>query len=177
MTRVWSVARLVLTIALVAAWANEARAQGGFTQVIGKDFDRAMPKDFYLEGNAIPTNKLNAALLKTAAGSRVLLSLIDTAGYSSQIQQKYIGMVVTEGKISVCGISLGVGSFGFGLVRPAATSNEDAKFFLYDQAGQQVGECAAKKDATIKQAKPLSVVLGEKRPARLVLGRYAVVLE
>ncbi len=177
MKRVSSVSRLILTIALATAWAYEAQAQGRFTLVKGNEFDRALPKDFYLEGNAIPTNKLNAVLLKTASGSRVLLSLIDTSGYSSQIQQRYSGMVITESKISACGIPLGVGSFGFGLARPAPTSNEDAKFYVYDQAGKRVGECAAKKDATIKQPKPLSVALGEKGPAHLILGRYVVPLE
>jgi len=177
MRRVFSFAWLVLAIVMLAAWTNEARAQGAFEQVTGKDFDKALPKDFYLEGNAIPTENRNAAMLKTPAGARVLFALIDTTGYSSQIRQKYIGMVIAEGKLSICGISVGVGSYGFGLDKPPATSNEDAKFFLYDQAGEKVSECASKKDSEIKQPKPLSVVLAKEAPAKLYLGRYALPLE
>jgi hypothetical protein len=174
MRRLYTTTWLVLMLVMLAAWARDARAQGAFAQVTGKEFDSALPKDFYLEGNAIPTQMRNAALLKTPAGARVLFALIDTTGYSSQIKQKYIGMVISEGKISVCGISVGVGSYGFGLDKPPATSNADAKFFLYNQAGQKVGECAAKKDNTIKQPNPLSMDVTKGAPARLLLGKYAL---
>ena len=87
----------------------------------------------------------------------MVVGLIDTAGYSSQIKQKYAGMLITETSISVCGTALGVGSYGFGLDRPAATSNADATFKIYNQAGEKLGECAAKKDDSIKQPKPLAV--------------------
>ena len=42
-------------------------AQSKFEVVAGKAFDSAVPKDFYLEGNAIPTEKRNAVLVKTPA--------------------------------------------------------------------------------------------------------------
>lgn len=167
----------ILTVLALAAWPQSARSQGKFEILTGKVFDSALPKDFYLEGNAIPTEKRNAALLKTPAGARVLSALIDTTGYSSRIKQKYIGMLITEGKVSICGISVGVGSYGFGLDRPVATSNADAKFFLYNQAGNKVGECAAKKDTAIKLPKPLSVELGVGKPTQLYLGRYALELK
>jgi len=149
-------------------------AEGGFAEVTGKEFDSAVPRDFYLEGNAIPTEKRNAVLLKSPAGARLLFALIDTTGYSSQIREKYIGMMIAEGAVSVCGVHLGVGSYGFGLDRPAPNSSEDARFFLYNQAGEKVGDCAAEKDTRIKLPKPLQVVLSKGEPARLYLGRYRV---
>jgi len=163
----------LFALAAFAALPNYARAQGSFEPVTGKAFDSAMPKDFYLEGNAIPTEKRNAAMLKTPGGARVLLALIDTTGYSSQIKQKYIGMVITEGKISVCGQSVGVGSYGFGLDRPAAKSNDAAKFHLYNQAGSEVASCAAPVDSAMKIAKPLQVN-ATNGDASLELGRYKV---
>jgi hypothetical protein len=165
---------LLLMLGTVVAGPQNANAQGAFETVTGKAFDSALPKDFYLEGSAIPTEKRNAALLKTPAGARVLLALIDTAGYSSQIKQKYIGMIINEGRISVCGKTVDVGSYGFGLDRPAATSKDDAKFHLYNQAGAEVGACAAPLDATIKIPKPLQVSVGKNGPALLMLGRYRV---
>jgi hypothetical protein len=177
MKKVFLLAWGVLTLAMLAGWHSEARAQGTFELITGKAFDSALPKDFYLEGNAIPTQKRNAAMLKTPAGTRALLALIDTTGYSSQIKQKYIGMIITEGKLSVCGISLGVGSYGFGLDRPAAPSNADAKFFLYNQAGEKAGECSAKKDTSLKQPSPLKVVVGKADTATLELTRYVLELK
>ena len=167
-----SITYLILIAAVLSTGAQRLGAQGEFAQVTGKAFDSAMPKDFYLEGNAIPTEKRNAALVKTPAGARLLLALIDTTGYSSEIKKKYIGMVIAEGRVNVCGIALGVGSYGFGLDKPAPNSNEDARFNLYNQAGEKVGDCAAKKDAALKQPRPLQVVLSKGGPARLYLGRY-----
>jgi hypothetical protein len=178
MRKYWpSISALVLVVLAYVALPVLLRAQGSFQAVTGKEFDAALPKDFYLEGNAIPTQKRNAALVKTPAGARVLLALIDTTGYSSQIQQKYEGMLITEGSLSVGGHKLGVGSYGFGYTKPAATSSEDAKFFLYNQAGMKIAECAAKKDVKIAQPKPLQVVTAMGPSARLYFGRYWVELK
>ena len=159
---------------LLAVWPNPASAQGGFEQVTGSAFDHAVPTDFYLVGEHIPVQKRNAVLLKTEKGSRVVLALLDTSGYSSQVQQKYVGMLISEGKISVCGNSIGVGSYGFGLDRPTAPSNVDAKFMLYNQAGEKVGECAVKKDESLKQPKPLGVTTAKGAPAKISLGKYTL---
>jgi len=167
---------LILLAATLAALPGGLAAQGDFTAVTGKAFDSAMPKDFYLEGNAIPTEKRNAALVKTPAGARVLFALIDTTGYSSEIKKKYIGMIIAEGGVSVCGAALGVGSYGFGLDKPAPSSNDDAHFNIYNQAGEKVGDCASKKDSALKLPRPLQVVLTQGSPARLYLGRYSLEL-
>jgi len=163
---------LLLMLGAVVAGPQTANAQGSFETVTGKAFDAAVPHEFYLEGNAIPTEKRNAALVKTPKGERVLFGLIDTAGYSSQIKQKYIGMIINEGRISVCGKAVDVGSYGIGLDRPAPTSKDDAKFHLYNQAGSEIVSCAAPYDSTIKIPKPLQVSVGKDGPAWLVLGRY-----
>lgn len=163
---------ILMVLGTVVAGPQKANAQGSFETVTGKAFDAAVPKDFYLEGNAIPTEKRNAALVKTPKGARILFALIDTAGYSSQIKQKYIGLLITEGRISVCGKAVDVGSYGFGLERPAATSKDDAKFHLYNQAGTEVGGCAVPYDANIKTPRPIAVTTGKAGTAWLLLGRY-----
>ena len=167
---------LILLAATLAALPRPLAAQGDFIAVTGKAFDSAMPKDFYLEGNAIPTERRNAALVKTPGGARLLFALIDTTGYSSEIKKKYIGMIIAEGPVSVCGIGLSVGSYGFGLDKPAPNSNDDAHFNDYNQAGQKVGDCASKKDSELKLPRPLQVVLTKGSPARLYLGRYGLEL-
>jgi hypothetical protein len=168
---------ILVGMAILIGTPRPACAQGAFTQLSGKAFESAIPNDFYLEGNRIPVEKRNAVLLKAPAGARLVLGLIDTTGYSSQIKQKYAGMVITEGTVSVCSVPLSVGSYGFGLEKPAAPSGEDAKFFLYNQAGEKVGECVAKKDSAVKQPKPLTVVLSKEGGARLYLGRYFLELK
>lgn len=159
-----------LIVVMLGLCVQQGVAQGGVELVTGKAFDGAVPKDFYLEGNAIPTEKRNTVLMKTPAGARALFGLIDTTGYSSQIQKKYIGMIITETDLTLNGQRLSVGSYGFGLDQPASG---DGTLKVYNQAGAPVADCAAKKDADLKQPRPLQVVPG-KEGARLYLGRYWV---
>jgi hypothetical protein len=169
--------RLATAQAWLPVFLVAASATGQFRQVTGKEFDAAFPKDFYLEGNSIPTEKRNAALLRTPAGARLIFALLDTTGYSSAIQQKYLGMMITEGAVSICGNSVGVGSYGFGLDKPKPGSDADAGFNLYDQAGAKVAGCTAKRDAEIKQPRPFQVVLGKDGSTRLYLGRFWIELK
>ena len=162
---------LFLMTGILAGAAANLKGQDSFEIVTGKAFEAAIPRDFYLEGNAIPTEKRNAVLLKDTAGSRLLCAVLDTSGYSSQIQNKYLGMLISERKASVGGIRVEPGSYGFGMEKPPATVIADAKFFLYNQAGQKVGECIAKKDTRLGMPRPLQVVPKE-RQIRLYLGVY-----
>jgi hypothetical protein len=164
----------VLCCVALIATSGRAYAQGAFSVVTGKTFDGALPAQFYLEGNAIPTEKRNAALLTTPSGQRLLMALLDTSGYSSQVQTKYLGMIINEGHLMVCGKELGIGSFGFGMKKAAEPSNADATFYLYNQAGKEVSQCSVKKDMQIQRPMPLQIVLKGGKTALLYLGRYVV---
>ena len=110
------------------------------------------------------------------AGISPFASSPDCAKYFARMPSRSIALMIAEGAVSVCGVQLGVGSYGFGLDKPAPGSSEGARFFLYDQAGEKVGDCAAVRDAQIKLPRPLQVVLSKGEPARLYLGRYWVEL-
>ena len=164
-------------VCLMAVWPGSARAQGGFECVGGTALVNAVPGDFYLEGNRIPVEKRNSALLKTPKGSRVVVGLIDTTGYSSKIKTKYTGFLITEATISFGGTKLGVGSYGFGLDAPAAPSTADASWKIYNIAGDKLGEGTAKRDDTIKQPKPLGVATDKTGPAKVQFGKYVIELK
>ncbi len=150
--------------------------QHQFEVVTGKAFDSAMPKDFYLEGNAIPTGKRNAVLVHLPSGERALFSLLETSGYSADISAKYAGMIITEGDVSICGHKVGVGSYGFGWARPGTGVDEPGKFSLYNQAGGKVTECVTPRDANLKQPRPLQVVVSG-ATAKLYYGKHYVELK
>ena len=150
-------------------------AQGSFRVLTGKPFESAFVKDFYLEGNSIPTEKRNAALIRTPSGARVEIAILDTSGYSSEVQEKYTGMIISEGSLSVCGVKLGVGSFGFGSEMPKPPATGSASFFFYDQGGKKLGQCSGARDASLKAPRPLQVVVSGGK-ARLYLGVYGLEL-
>jgi hypothetical protein len=159
------------------AWCQSALAQNKFEVVTGKAFDSAVPKDFYLEGNAIPTEKRNAILVKTPAGARALFALIDTTGYAASITAKYVGMIVTEGDLTLCGHKVTVGSYGFGWILPATGVDAPGKFSLYNQAGAPLADCAAERQSDLKQPRPLQVIVAADGSARLYHGRNYIALE
>lgn len=171
------VARLaVATTTVLMGAAVVLQAQAGFEVLGNKALDSAFVKDFYLEGNSIPTERRNAALIKTPSGARVEFALLDTSGYSSEVQEKYSGMIISEGPISVCGVKLGVGSYGFGTKLPHPPGSGQAQVYFYDQAGTKVGQCSASKDTQLKTPKPLQVMISGAK-ARLYLGVYGLDIE
>ena len=170
-------ATLMAVAVLLGAWAGTALAQQQFQLVTGKAFDSAVPKDFYVEGNAIPTERRNAILVKTPAGARALFALIDTTGYAASITAKYVGMIVTEGDLTLCGHKVTVGSYGFGWALPGTGVDAPGKFSLYNQAGAPVADCTAERQADLKQPRPLQVIVATDGSARLYHGKHYVAIQ
>jgi hypothetical protein len=164
-----------LTLAVLLA-AQAGVAGEAMKVVTGKPFESALVDDFYLEGNAIPTQKRNAAMLEKDGGARVVVALLDTSGYGAEIQQKYLGMLITETKLMAGGAELMAGAYGFGLVKPAAEGGA-GKILFYDVAGKKVAEGTAPHDAAMAQPAPLKMVTAEGKPARLYLGKHYVELQ
>ena len=52
--------------------------------------------------------------VRTAAGKFTFAALVDASGYSTAIQQKYQGMLITESKLNIGGSELLPGAYGFG---------------------------------------------------------------
>ncbi len=161
-------------LVVCGAWlagSSIVRADDLSKQITGKEFDGAVVKDFYLEGNAIPTQKRNAALLACDCGKRALVGLLDTSGYSTEIQKKYTGMMILEKKTTVGTAMVPVGAYGFGVEKEGMGAE---KLIIYDVGGGKVAETEAKEDAGMKQPVPLQVVVAKDKPVELCLGRYCV---
>ena len=157
-----------LTLASVPAVAQVEKLEG-------KAFDGAYVRDFYLEGNAIPTQKRNTVMLKGADGKRLVFSLLDTTGYSTEIQQKYVGMLIFERPVTLGSAKVGAGAYGFGLKKPQPPEGPGT-LFVYDVGGTKVAEAAASHDADIARPVPLQVVTKDGK-SRLYAGRHWVEIQ
>lgn len=151
--------------ALVALAPVPAHAQ---EKLAGKAFDAAYVRDFYLEGNAIPTQKRNTVVVKAADGKRMVFGLLDTSGYGAEIQQKYVGMLILERETMVGGTSVATGAYGFGLQR-GTPADGPGSLVIFDVAGERVGGVAAQWDTALARPVPLQVLNG-----RLYVGRHWV---
>ena len=163
----WSGALALGVVAILAVVLVPALAHAQ-AKLEGKAFDSAFVKDFYLEGNSIPTQKRNTVILKAADGTRMVFGLLDTSGYSADIQQKYAGMMILEKKVMVGGVAVGTGAYGFGLQK-GTPAEGPGKLIVYDVSGAKVGEAVAQYDTALAQPVPLQVVGG-----KLYVGRHWV---
>ncbi|BCS32270.1 hypothetical protein TBR22_A14800 [Luteitalea sp. TBR-22] len=162
---IWSAPLAVAVAALVTLAPVPVHAQ---EKLAGKAFDAAAVKDFYLEGNAIPAQKRNTVVLKGADGKRMVFGLLDTSGYSTDIQQKYAGMLILERKTSIGGAAVGTGAYGFGLQKGTPPEGPGT-LVIYDVGGDKVVQVPAQWDAALPRPVPLQVLNG-----RLYVGRHWV---
>jgi hypothetical protein len=128
---------------------------------------KAVPSSFFYAGQNAPVQMRNSVGLKNGAGKLVLAGMVDTSGYSTAIQEKYQGFLITETKLTFDGGTLEAGAYGFGF--------KDGKFMVSNIAGTDLFSVASKSDEELKRPVPLKL---EKDGAgyRLYAGKKYVVV-
>jgi hypothetical protein len=115
------------------------------------ELKKAVPAEYFFRGQKAPVQLRNAAGFQLADGKMALAALVDASGYSTAIQQKYQGMLVTEAKLNVGGSELAPGQYGFGFTA-------DGKFVVMDVGNNDVLSVASQTDAAMQHAVPLKLV-------------------
>ncbi len=167
--RDFSVYRLIplLMVGLLSVLTINVFGQSGAVILEGAQLTRVTPTSFYYQGQSAPTQMRNAAAVKFVADRFVIAGLVDTSGYSTEIQGKYVGFFITDSPVSVAGTSLGTGAYGFGF-------SNDGKFNVFDIGGKQLISVEAHQDKALKRPKPL-MMTKEGNEIRLYNGRNYVV--
>jgi hypothetical protein len=156
--------KLTWLIVLTALALTQASAQ-----VLGSDeVKKLAPGSYFFAGQSASVQSRNSAALKNAAGKFVLAGLVDTAGYSTAIAEKYQGFLITEPKLSFGESTLEPGEYGFGF--------KDGKFIVMNVASTDLLSVASQNDTELKHPVPLKM---EKAGAdyRLYAGRKYVVMK
>ena len=136
---------VILTLAFAAFGAA---AQGGAVVLEGAQLARVVPPGFYFEGQSAPTQTRNTAAAKFGADRYVIVGLVDTSGYSSDVRAKYQGFFITDSPIRVGGKELGTGAYGFGFT-------DDGHLNILDLSGKQILSVPTTKDTNIKRPRPI----------------------
>lgn len=137
---------IVLALAAVAALAQQA------TQHVlsREEINKVTPTDFFYRGQKAPVQMRNAVGFQLADSKMTLAALVDASGYSTAIQQKYQGMLITESKLSISGSELSPGEYGFGFTA-------DGKFVVMDVANNDVLSAEYQTDQELKRPVPLKL--------------------
>jgi hypothetical protein len=129
-----------------------ASAQQVTKHVLSSDeLKKAVPAEYFFRGQKAPVQLRNAVGFQLADGKMILAALVDASGYSTAIQQKYQGLLITETKLNVGGSSLPPGQYGFGFTA-------DNKFMVMDVANSDVLSSAYQTDQALQHAVPLKLV-------------------
>ena len=143
--------RLAAAGTLVAVLLASGLAQKAAQHLLSSDeLKKVVPSEFFFRGQKAPTQLRNAAGFQTAGGQITFGALVDASGYSTAIQQKYQGMLVTESKLDVGGSELAPGEYGFGFTAD--------KFVVMNVASDDLLSVPFQTDAELKRAVPLKLV-------------------
>jgi hypothetical protein len=157
------------TMAIAMMVSTQAlTAQGSDTVLKPADMQKLLPASVYYKGQSATTQLRNSGGVKFADGYFVLATMVDTSGYSSDVQAKYQAYFITEVPIKVGGQSLPAGIYGVGFVA-------DNKFIVTDVGAHEVMTINTNTDAGLKRPTPLQVMADPAGGFRLYAGRRFVV--
>jgi hypothetical protein len=139
----------VMAVAVMAMPAA-INAQGANTVLKPAETQKLLPAGVFYRGQSAPTQLRNSAGVKFADGFYVLATLVDTSGYSTDLQAKYQAYFITEVPIKVGGTNLAAGVYGVGFVGD--------KFLVTDVGGHDLLSVSTAEDAELKRPMPLQVV-------------------
>jgi hypothetical protein len=115
------------------------------------ELKKAVPSEYFFRGQKAPTQLRNSVGFQLADGKMTLATLVDASGYSTAIQQKYQGLLITEAKLKVGDATLAPGQYGFGFTA-------DGKFVVMDVANDDVLSVPSQTDSALSRAVPLKMV-------------------
>jgi len=135
----------------------------------GEALTRVVPGSFYFEGRSGPTQMRNAAAVRFGEKRYVIVALVDTSGYSSDVRAKYEGFFITDSRVAFGDKELAAGAYGFGVTK-------ESKFNIFDVGGNLLLSVPGSKDSATRTPRPLAL-LKDDGGVRFYRGRSFVVVK
>ena len=144
-----------------------ASAQTKPEVLTGENLKKVVPTSFYFAGQSAETQARNTAAAKLGENRFVIVGLVDTSGYSTEISGKYEGFFITDSPVKIGGRELNTGAYGFGFAKD--------KINFFDLSSKQIMSVSTITDAEIKRPRPL-MMTAEDKDVRLYKGKIYVVI-
>lgn len=147
-----------------------AFAQNGADKGVLKpaELKTLIPPNYFFAGKTPTVQLRNSAGVRLGNDKLVLAALVDTAGYSTAIQEKYQGLFITESTIKIEDSELKPGAYGFGFTQ--------GKFLIMDVGANDLLSVAAHHDDNLQRAVPLKI-LEQDGGYRLYAGKNFVTIK
>jgi hypothetical protein len=146
----------VATPALCAASQSSSSDKNGPTAatetkvITAIEAAKFLPNTVFFRGQSAPIQARNSSGVQFTKDSLLLVTLVDTAGYSSALQEKYQAYLITESAIDIEGHRLVPGAYGCGFVAD--------KFVVMDIGGHDLFTISSAKDAELRRPTPLQIL-------------------
>lgn len=160
------VGAFALTVAVVAA-PMVSLAQGSDTILKPSETQKLLPASVYYKAQSAPTQLRNSTGIKFSDGYYMLSTLVDTSGYSSDIQAKYQAYFITEVPLKFGSENLPAGIYGVGFIG-------GGKFVVTDVGAHDLFSIDSTTDDAIKRPMPLQIMADPTGGFRLYAGRKFV---
>ncbi len=143
----------VAALALVPArcLAQASPAPGGPKILTATEAAAILPPSVFFHGQSATIQARNSTGVRFSADALVLATLVDTSGYSSAVQQKYQGYLITESPIEIAGHRLSPGAYGFGFIA-------DDTFLVMDIGAHDLVTGKSTRDANLRRPMPLQIL-------------------
>jgi hypothetical protein len=152
---------LILTVSAVGQGAPNAPAV-----VSEADLKKVVPDSYFFRGLSATTQLRNSSAIHYPDDFYVIVGLVDTSGYSSDVKAKYNGMFITEKTLKFGSGTLGPGQYGMGYT-------PDGKFHILSVDGNELLVADIMVDDKLARPQPLKIVL-DGATAKLYLGKKFV---
>lgn len=144
--------RRLAMLCIVFLTAASALAQQVSKHVLnGEELNKTVPSEYFYRGQKAPVQLRNAVGFQLSDGKMTVASLVDASGYSTAIQQKYQGLLITESKLHIGSSTLPPGQYGFGFTA-------EGKFVVMDVANSDVLSAGFQTDDKLQRPVPLKLV-------------------
>jgi|HubBroStandDraft_2_1064218.scaffolds.fasta_scaffold116816_2 hypothetical protein len=128
-----------------------------------------IPSVVFFHGQSAPVQTRNSGGVRFEDKSLMLVALVDTSGYSSQVQEKYQAYLITESPLNIDGHQLAPGVYGCGFLN-------DSGFVVMDIGGHDLFSAHVTHDGDMHRPTPLQVIAApnETGSYRIYAGRTFV---
>jgi hypothetical protein len=158
----------ILLFLLMISVYSSVSAQAKPEILTGDNLKRVVPTSFYFAGQSAVTQERNTAAAKLGADRYVIVGLVDTSGYSTEISGKYEGFFITDSPVKIGDKELNTGAYGFGFAK-------DNKVNIFDLSSKQILSVSTTNDAAMKRPRPL-MMSNDDKGVRLYKGKIYVVI-
>lgn len=127
---------------------------------------KILPSSVFFRGLSAPAQSRNSGGVRFADKRMMLVTLVDTSGYSTQVQEKYQAYLLTEVDLDIDGHHLAPGAYGCGFIA-------NNIFIVQDLGAHDLFTAHSTRDTTLHRPTPLQVMAepGKDGSYRLYGGR------